>query len=55
MFLLDLRFFVPLLSNADSSALNNMQQGVKSGFPLRIEAESVEVKEADFNPGTSLV
>jgi len=25
-------------------------KGVKSGFPLRIEAESVEVKEADFNP-----
>ena len=25
-------------------------QGVKNGFPLKIEAEEVETREAEFNP-----
>jgi hypothetical protein len=27
-------------------------QGVKNGFPLKIEPTTVEEKEAEFNPGT---
>jgi multifunctional methyltransferase subunit TRM112 len=26
-------------------------KGVKNGFPLEIEAEQIEEKEADFDPG----
>lgn len=26
-------------------------KGVVNGFPLRIEADKVEVKETEFNPG----
>lgn len=27
-----------------------MLQGVRNGFPLKIEAEEVETREAEFNP-----
>ena len=27
------------------------EQGVKNGFPLKIEAEEVETREAEYNPG----
>lgn len=26
-------------------------QGVKNGFPLKLEATQVETREAEFNPG----
>jgi hypothetical protein len=33
--------------------LKSNVKGVINGFPLRIEAEKVEVKETEFNSGTS--
>lgn len=30
-----------------------LAQGVKNGFPLKLEATAVETREAEFNPGAA--
>ena len=37
-------------SSSSSSSGGTVLQGVRNGFPLKIEAEEVETREAEFNP-----